>query len=96
MISFDKVSKIYPDNSVALKDVSFSIEPKEFISIVGKSGSGKSTLMHILGLLDTPTSGSIILKGTEISKYTEQQLAKIRNKEIGFVFQAFNLLSSMP
>lgn len=76
----------------ALKGVSLEISEGEFVSIVGKSGSGKSTLMHILGLLDTPTSGSIMLKGIEISKYTEKQLAKIRNKEIGFVFQFFNLL----
>lgn len=76
----------------ALKGVSLEINEGEFVAIVGKSGSGKSTLMHILGLLDTPTSGSVVLKGTEISKYSEKELAKIRNKEIGFVFQFFNLL----
>ena len=95
LLKATNVTKEYTvgDNKIqALKEVSLEISEGEFISIVGKSGSGKSTLMHILGLLDTPTSGSIILKGTEISKYTEQQLAKIRNKEIGFVFQFFNLL----
>jgi putative ABC transport system ATP-binding protein len=84
---------IVGDNKIqALKGVSLEIHEGEFVSIVGKSGSGKSTLMHLIGLLDTPTTGSIVLKGTEISKYSEKQLAKIRNKEIGFVFQFFNLL----
>lgn len=76
----------------ALNGVSVTINKGEFISIVGKSGSGKSTLMHILGLLDTPTSGKLYVKDMEVSTYSEKSLAKIRNKEIGFVFQAFNLL----
>jgi len=76
----------------ALKDVSLKIYKGEFISIIGKSGSGKSTLMHILGFLDTPTKGNVYLKGKDISNFTESQLAKIRNKEVGFVFQSFNLL----
>jgi len=77
----------------ALNGVSLEINEGDFVSIVGKSGSGKSTLMHIIGLLDTPTSGKVILQGQDISKLDEEHLAVIRNKEIGFVFQAFNLLS---
>lgn len=77
---------------VAVKNATLQINKGEFVAIVGKSGSGKSTLMHIIGLLDTPTSGQIFLNGKETSKLKETQLAKIRNKEIGFVFQAFNLL----
>ncbi len=81
------------DNDIwALKGVSLAINEGEFVAITGKSGSGKSTLMHILGLLDTSTSGKVILKGSNITTYTEKQLAKVRNKEIGFVFQFFNLL----
>jgi len=76
----------------ALNNVNIEIYKGEFISIIGKSGSGKSTLMHILGLLDTPTSGEIILNGQNTKGMKEKELAKIRNKEIGFVFQSFNLL----
>lgn len=76
----------------ALKGVSIKINQGEFISLIGKSGSGKSTLMHIVGLLDSPSSGKVFLGGKDVSYLEEPQLAKIRNKEIGFVFQAFNLL----
>ena len=78
---------------VALKDVDVEIYPGDFVSIVGKSGSGKSTLMHILGLLDTPTEGEILLNGKNTTKYSQNELAKVRNKEIGFIFQSFNLLA---
>jgi len=77
----------------ALNGVSLEIFEGDFVSIVGKSGSGKSTLMHIIGLLDTPTTGKVILNNKDVSKLDEESLASIRNKEIGFVFQAFNLLS---
>ncbi len=77
----------------ALNGVSIDIYEGDFVAIVGKSGSGKSTLMHIIGLLDTPTSGDVVINGTNVSKMDEASLAKIRNKEIGFVFQSFNLLS---
>jgi len=84
---------IVGDNIIkALDGVSIKIYEGEFISIIGKSGSGKSTLMHLIGLLDTPTSGLIKVKGEEVSKHSEKKLAKLRNKEIGFVFQQFNLL----
>jgi putative ABC transport system ATP-binding protein len=76
----------------ALKDVSLSIEKNEYVALMGPSGSGKSTLMNILGCLDSPTSGSYSLNNTEVSDMTDDQLAQVRNKEIGFVFQTFNLL----
>lgn len=95
MIDVSHLSKIYKMDSVetvALDDVSFSIRKGEFVAIMGPSGSGKSTLMHILGALDTPTSGTYILDGQDVSKLSKDELAEIRNKKIGFVFQAFNLL----
>ncbi len=76
----------------ALKDVSLDILRNEYVALMGPSGSGKSTLMNILGCLDTPTSGSYLLNGKEVSKMEDDELAHIRNKEIGFVFQTFNLL----
>lgn len=76
----------------ALKDINLTIKKGEFVTIMGPSGSGKSTLMHILGALDTPTSGTFKLNGKDISSFNEDQLAQLRNKEIGFVFQSFNLL----
>lgn len=89
------VTKVYELGQIkieALKGVDIKINQGDFISIVGKSGSGKSTLMHIIGLLDTPTEGQVKLKGEDISNLDETTLAKIRNEEIGFVFQSFNLL----
>lgn len=81
------------DNIVrALQDVSMNIEKGEYVAFMGPSGSGKSTLMNIIGCLDTPTSGSYNLNGQVVSEMTENQLAQVRNKEIGFVFQTFNLL----
>lgn len=77
----------------AVNKISLDIHKGDFISIVGKSGSGKSTLMHMIGLLDSPTSGQIFLKDKEVSTFTETQLARVRNSEIGFVFQTFNLLA---
>lgn len=95
LIRFDNVSKSYiTGNSSyeALKNISFVINKGEFVAIMGPSGSGKSTTMHIMGALDTPTSGHYLLNDRDISHYTDDQLAEIRNREIGFVFQAFNLL----
>ena len=76
----------------ALNDVSLQIDKNEYVAIMGPSGSGKSTLMNILGCLDTPTSGEYELKGTNVSNMSDNDLAEVRNREIGFVFQTFNLL----
>ena len=76
----------------ALKSVSLTINKGEFVALMGPSGSGKSTLMNILGCLDTPTKGDYILNGIDVSHMTDNELAEVRNKEIGFVFQTFNLL----
>lgn len=76
----------------ALKSVSLAINKGEFVALMGPSGSGKSTLMNILGCLDTPTSGSYVLNGTDVSHMSDDALAEVRNQEIGFVFQTFNLL----
>jgi len=95
MIELKQVSKIYQTGSVelaALKDVSFTIADGEYVAIMGPSGSGKSTLMHILGALDTPTSGKYFLDGKDVSTLSDDELAAIRKNKIGFVFQAFNLL----
>lgn len=95
VIKVSHVSKVYLTGQVktmALDDVSFEIKKGEFVAIMGPSGSGKSTLMHILGALDKPSSGNYILDGKNTSKLTDDQLAEIRNKKIGFIFQAFNLL----
>jgi putative ABC transport system ATP-binding protein len=94
-IYISHVRKIYQTGDVqtlALDDISFTIKKGEFVAIVGPSGSGKSTLMHVLGALDTPTSGTYILDGQDASKLSKDELAEIRNKKIGFVFQSFNLL----
>jgi len=96
MIQVNNISKIYQSENVktiALDRVSFKINRGEFVAIMGPSGSGKSTLMHILGALDKPTSGSYVLDGKNISSLDNDKLADIRNKKIGFVFQAFNLLA---
>ena len=77
---------------MALKSISINIDKGEYVAFMGPSGSGKSTLMNIIGCLDTPTSGTYILNDNDVSDLTENELAEIRNKEIGFVFQTFNLL----
>lgn len=98
LVELRNVSKLYylgGEEIRALDDISLDIEGGEFISIIGPSGSGKSTLMHILGCLDSPTRGTIKLDGTMIQNANRAQLAAIRNKKIGFVFQFFNLLPKL-
>ncbi len=98
LVELRNVSKIYHlggEEIRALDDVSLDIQEGEFISIIGPSGSGKSTLMHILGCLDSPTHGTISLDGTMIHDASQRQLAAMRNRKIGFVFQFFNLLPKL-
>jgi len=95
MIEIKNVTKTYTSGDItfdALKGVSFSVKDGEFVAIMGPSGSGKSTLMHILGALDTPTSGTYLLDGKDVSTLSDDKLADIRREKIGFVFQSFNLL----
>ena len=96
MIEIKNVTKIYTgagSSTLALNDVSFGIAAREFVAIMGPSGSGKSTLMHILGCLDTPTRGQYFLEAQDVSQMSDDELAAIRSRKIGFVFQSFNLLS---
>lgn len=95
IISLDKIVKNYYIGSItveALRSVDIEIKRNEYVAIMGPSGSGKSTLMNLIGALDTPTSGEYVLNGTDVSKMDDNRLAEIRNSEIGFIFQTFNLL----
>jgi putative ABC transport system ATP-binding protein len=102
VVSFVNVSRLYgdPNNDEtvvkALDSVSFDINKGEYVAITGPSGSGKSTLLHLLGLLDRQSLGSIYIDGVETDKLNDNQMAKLRNEKIGFVFQQFNLLSKTP
>ncbi len=98
LIKLDDISKIYNsgENAVkALDDISLQIEYGEFVAIVGQSGSGKSTLMNIIGLLDSPTNGNYYLNGQDVSSLNDDTLSDIRNRQIGFIFQGFNLIPSL-
>jgi putative ABC transport system ATP-binding protein len=98
IISVKDLRKTYimgADTINALKSVSIDIYKNEYVALMGPSGSGKSTLMNLLGCLDTPSSGTYILNSTDVSQMTDSELAEVRNKEIGFVFQTFNLLPRM-
>lgn len=96
IINIENIAKVYKIGDVevhALRDVSLKIDKNEYVAIMGPSGSGKSTLMNMLGCLDTPSSGKYDFKGNNVSLMSDNELAAIRNKEIGFVFQTFNLLA---
>lgn len=98
VIELKNVSKVYKMDEVevtALRDVNLEIKEGEFVAVVGPSGSGKSTLLHLIGLLDKPTSGKIYLDGIETSKLNDKQLARLRGRKIGFVFQFFNLYPTL-
>ncbi len=98
LIHLEGLSKVYRvgDQEIrALDEVNLRIEEGEFIAIIGSSGSGKSTLMHLLGCLDTPTAGRMEICGKDLAKASNDELARVRNREIGFVFQAFNLLPKL-
>ncbi|MGC4020296.1 MAG: ABC transporter ATP-binding protein [Muricomes sp.] len=98
LIKIENIHKIYNpgENEVrALDGISLNIQKGEFVAIIGHSGSGKSTLMNMLGCLDVPTSGNYYLNGQDVSQLTDNQLSDIRNKEIGFIFQGFNLVSNL-
>jgi putative ABC transport system ATP-binding protein len=95
LIELDHIGKTYDlglSQVPALRDIHFSIDPGEFVAIIGQSGSGKSTLMNILGCLDVPTAGRYILSGRDVRELSDDELADVRNLEIGFVFQSFQLL----
>jgi putative ABC transport system ATP-binding protein len=99
LLELQDICKIYRlggEELYAVNHVNLIIFPGEFISIVGPSGSGKSTLMHIVGILDNPTTGKVILEDKDVARLKEKELAKIRNKKIGFIFQSFNLLQKTP
>src|SRR3989344_3076318 len=96
VISVKNLEKIYSDGEVetpALSGVSFDIREGEFVAIMGPSGSGKSTMLHILGMLDRPSGGQYLLEGKDMNSYQDDELAHLRNKKFGFIFQAFNLLA---
>ncbi|MCL5675497.1 MAG: ABC transporter ATP-binding protein [Patescibacteria group bacterium] len=95
MIQIKNITKVYKTgttDTVVLNNVSFHVESGDYVAVMGPSGSGKSTLMHILGLLDSPTSGTYELDKKNVAAFSKYELAKLRNRKIGFVFQAFNLL----
>lgn len=98
MLEVKNLHKVYKNGHIeveALRGINFKVEAKEFVAIMGQSGSGKSTLMNIMGCLDSITAGDYILDGEDVSKIKQGQLAHIRNKKIGFVFQSFNLLPKL-
>lgn len=98
IIELNSVNKIYRTDEIetlALENVNIAIEKGEFVSVMGPSGCGKSTLLNIVGLLDTPTSGTVSIDGTTLRKMSDNRLAAFRNAKLGFVFQSFHLINSL-
>ena len=95
MIQLKDVSKIYDNGTVGLKDINLNIDKGEFVVVVGLSGAGKSTLLNIIGGMDTNTSGNVIIDGNDISQYNKRQLTTYRRKDVGFVFQFYNLVPNL-
>jgi putative ABC transport system ATP-binding protein len=98
MISLEGVSKVYKTDRIetlALDSMSLSLGPGEFVSIMGPSGCGKSTLLNLIGLLDEPSTGRVLLDGTPVSTYKDRQIARLRNEKIGFIFQSFHLVADL-
>jgi len=98
VVELDDVSKIYSMDEVkvpVLNDVNIKIHKKDFVSIMGPSGSGKSTLLHLMGALDRPTKGKVFIDGTDVSSMGDSEMARVRGKKIGFVFQSFNLYPTL-
>jgi putative ABC transport system ATP-binding protein len=96
MIELTDVTKTYPGDVHALAGVTLSIRPGEMVAVVGPSGSGKSTMLHVLGTLDRPTSGRVIVDGYDVSRLSDRQLSALRARRLGFVFQQFHLASGVP
>jgi putative ABC transport system ATP-binding protein len=99
LVKMENVSKVYKLEGVevkALDGINLTINKGEFISIIGPSGSGKSTLMHVLGMLDAPSGGSYLFEDKDVTKFKDNDFARIRNEKIGFIFQSFNLLAKTP
>ena len=98
MIQLESVEKVYRTEKIetlALNSINLVVQPGEFISVMGPSGCGKSTLLNVMGLLDTPTQGNVTLGGQRVDSYAEKYLARIRNEQIGFIFQTFHLISDL-
>lgn len=95
LVDITKEYEVGEERTQVLKGISLQIKDKEFLGILGASGSGKSTLMHIIGLLDTPTTGTILIDDQDASKFNDNQLSKLRNEYVGFVFQQFNLINKL-
>lgn len=98
MIQLENVEKVYRTDAietVALERVNLNVDEGEFVSVMGPSGSGKSTLLNIIGLLDAPSSGRVVLNGREVRSFRDRKLAKVRNSELGFIFQTFHLIGDL-